>query len=783
MKAQNFHTNSSGAFSPQHSVQNVPRKDEEMVKTINNLSSIIKSFYKIVKHSINDGRNVEIKDIDTLPITSVHEIISTMQTSIDSIDLSLNKFIIDAKDIFLRLKTMRKNLTIRTNRNVRATVLNNLQPWSPSSTRMLSNSSSPKKNKNNSTLDVNNTKSSICLSEESLDLIKEVITFLKEINPIEAKMFNKNWEISEKKKKFANMIDNLYKVIEKILSINNANILNNKGTINSVRLSSPMTVNHNYNFNTININKSAKKKSISLSRTKQDSNKELRSLIKIKEATIEKMTNDIKIKNDTIHKTNVLVCNLKDNIKQLNKSIMNYEEKIRELKAMNNFGSNDYQKMKNKQIQSEIDELKVKNKELMKDYDELVKCNEDYEVKFKQMKVEMSLDMEDKKQTIQKLEHDLSEKTSEVLILQKEKENLIKQIETLQTTNISASKNEKEINELKNLNEQLKKENSDIRDNNKETQIKLNEALTLISSNEEKIKILNEEIKLKNSINEELANGMNAKTNEIKNLTDKINQLNTELFHAESELKSKNIPMPKEEEKKNKKKQNDESAQDKLMQTYMNNIVILKNENEKFAKEFARIKNELTVKTNNYNMLSSQYIKDKNYYEKEIKTKDNTMNDMKETLKHKSQMLATQANEILNFTNILKEKDSKLQTVESALKAKEIALTELTKQNANLSAHNENLQMKYEILSESQHKLSEENEQLKKENFRYLEQLKNMNNSSIMKQNEEIIEKMKKEIKFIKIDGDSLPSGSTKNKSVLSGEYSNESNFGKKKSN
>ena len=41
MKAQNFHTNSSGAFSPQHSVQNVPRKDEEMVKTINNLSSII----------------------------------------------------------------------------------------------------------------------------------------------------------------------------------------------------------------------------------------------------------------------------------------------------------------------------------------------------------------------------------------------------------------------------------------------------------------------------------------------------------------------------------------------------------------------------------------------------------------------------------------------------------------------------------------------------------------------------------------------------------------------
>ena len=91
--------------------------------------------------------------------------------------------------------------------------------------------------------------------------------------------------------------------------------------------------------------------------------------------------------------------------------------------------------------------------------------------------------------------------------------------------------------------------------------------------------------------------------------------------------------------------------------------------------------------------------------------------------------------------------------------------------------------MKYEILSESQHKLSEENEQLKKENFRYLEQLKNMNNSSIMKQNEEIIEKMKKEITFTKIDGDSLPSGSTKNKSVLSGEYSNESNFGKKKSN
>ena len=134
---------------------------------------------------------------------------------------------------------------------------------------------------------------------------------------------------------------------------------------------------------------------------------------------------------------------------------MNYEEKIRELKAMNNFGSNDYQKMKNKQIQSEIDELKEKNKELMKDYDELVKCNEDYEVKFKQMKVEMSLDMEDKKQTIQKLEHDLGEKTSEVLILQKEKENLIKQIETLQTTNISASKNEKEINELKNLNEQI----------------------------------------------------------------------------------------------------------------------------------------------------------------------------------------------------------------------------------------------------------------------------------------------------------------------------------------
>ena len=226
----------------------------------------------------------------------------------------------------------------------------------------------------------------------------------------------------------------------------------------------------------------------------------------------------------------------------------------------------------------------------------------------------------------------------------------------------------------------------------------------------------------------------------------------------------------------------------------MSNIVILKNENEKFVKEFAKIKNELNLRNQSYNILQSQYIKDKSNFEKESKQNQNLLDDLKETLKHKSLMLATQASEIQNFSSILKEKDNKLSNLEMLIKQKDQKINELVNKNSNLLAENENLQIKYEIIQDAHHKQSEELdneykrqlqiskneiEKLKKENSSFIsqlnllsqEQFKN-NENLIISQNEEIIEKMKKEIKIVKHDLDNLPSASTKNKSVLSGEAS-----------
>ena len=71
---------------------------------------------------------------------------------------------------------------------------------------------------------------------------------------------------------------------------------------------------------------------------------------------------------------------------------------------------------------------------------------------------------------------------------------------------------------------------------------------------------------------------------DIDYLTIQISTLQTKLFHAESELKPKIIDSsPKEKEDSDEKRRKTREDNDKLYKSYMSNIVILKNENEKFV--------------------------------------------------------------------------------------------------------------------------------------------------------------------------------------------------------
>ena len=66
----------------------------------------------------------------------------------------------------------------------------------------------------------NNFNPPLLLSEKSLELANKVIEFLKELNPIQESVFNKKWDAEEKKKLFDKMKDDLYNLINNILSSN-----------------------------------------------------------------------------------------------------------------------------------------------------------------------------------------------------------------------------------------------------------------------------------------------------------------------------------------------------------------------------------------------------------------------------------------------------------------------------------------------------------------------------------------------------------------------------------
>ena len=101
---------------------------------------------KLTKHSLSEVKLSSLSEkLTELPYSSLKEIIEQSQHSFNLIDSSLNSFIEKAKEIFLKLKTLRKNISIKPNRNIRAKVLNNLTPSSPSVKEQMSNSLSPQK--------------------------------------------------------------------------------------------------------------------------------------------------------------------------------------------------------------------------------------------------------------------------------------------------------------------------------------------------------------------------------------------------------------------------------------------------------------------------------------------------------------------------------------------------------------------------------------------------------------------------------------------------------------
>ena len=222
---------------------------------------------------------------------------------------------------------------------------------------------------------------------------------------------------------------------------------------------------------------------------------------------------------------------------------------------------------------------------------------------------------------------------------------------------------------------------------------------------QEEIKVLSDKHNIQSESYEHLLNNLSHKelyltqsNEEIKNLTKEIKSLQFKVFHLESHNNERNFSPPPNSKGKNQtvveKSQYSKFSQENLIK----NIEILKTENDKFAKECAKLQNEINKTNKDYIDLQASYIQLKNFFEKESKDNVTSISDLKETIKHKSEMLLFQSIQIETLETTNKKNESKIEELIDTVKKKEKVITDLNMINKELTIQKEDLAMKYNIM-------------------------------------------------------------------------------------
>ena len=725
--------------------------DEEFVSLLNSLSSNLKNFYTITLNIIKDLYNNSLV-IDNNSIYSkclINEInyntkekIKQLNDRIDTIcntkkfleknilliDSNLNKFFNDSKKIFKNMKTIRNskiNYAIETSVNYDGhNSMTNLKTRFEKEDLLIN-----KKEKENYYGNINN---SLC-NEKDNHLSCSRIYKRNQIFPISRKNSENNGRynvtiISQKnnshktvrnklfnKNKNNNKIDKLFSsTFRDTFSINNNNstmkyslesspeFSRTKSSFNNFYINQNSNINlnnNNFNNNNNNNNLELSYKVIEflsllskITKNKSKKNPLINNIIQKFEATkknlFELSKKYIEQNNKSINNNNRIIQNY-NNINPFNNK-MSKTPKDLQLFLMNNNITNLRKEIEYKEFIDKINHLKTVINNLEKEKKQLLNINNNT-----------------KKQLINN-NLLLSKKNSQIVFAKKEKNELINQINILQKDNGA-------------LMDLIHEKNSDINNNNNNTDIKENDIndVLLMEQKENIIIDLNKQIK---ALKNRYENKLKEKDNEIKIMNNKNYELNNSMKYYNN---LKNIIKEKEDiinELKNNMASMGENDDNENRQNIKNELDYNKNKTELICEQldifsfYATPKIDIDNNNNNNNssivikkefdineLIFEQidhfsFIKNINFND-ENKSKEIT-NDLENEIKKLNEMINKKNNEIIKNKNEI-EKNK-----------------------------NENSMLK-KMLEENKNKRTEENEEKNK----YIEEIK-----KLKKENKEIIE-------------------------------------------
>ena len=710
--------------SPSRIFSENSKGDEEMIFWINTLNSQIKTFYKSMKNQINIGKN------------NYNDIQSNLK-NYDNMNEILNQFIYNAKESFQNLKMTRRRKICEeefhsySNNNKKSPsnkiCINKLKKYyltlnSPKSAnssispRLLDDSYNSQKFKNKLFLD-----NDYNLPDNVLILFEEIFQLLKKLNLFKEKIIHDSIEMIDESKRIFNNIENLYKRMNNFLEKNKK------------------------------ISKKYKSKSIEFDEM-NDVDNNIQIQLKEKLDLIEKLNEEIIIKNNIIDKCNSRITNLK----------ILADRKIKENK-----------------------EYKRKNDEILK----LLNIKEEYSKKYT---IEENLKKNVYEKKISKLNLDI-EKLNNELKLQK---NYLNEFDK------KINEKDKIILKFQNDNSRL---NSDIAKHKIEKNNLIKELDTIKINNENSVNICNlqKDLESKNNLIESLnenINSLNNKINELNikniNLSNTIEKLNDELYS----LKNKNI----NEEEFHKLKEDNINYKNQLLKltnisntNLINNISIinnLKNQIEKIKKEKEQLINYITEQIKLYKDKNNKIQNEINIKINDFENnKKNEINKISNAFKDEiNQITVKYKNEIIdlqNTINKLKEQNEKLMKQE---KEKILKIVSPEKYNIIIDKYINvlnNVNLHWYLITEKETKnknylntfwINEsEIKNLSKYNkFKSEEELEKDNIQKIMKMQEKFIEEIQKKDDEI----DDLKSENKRKEDLLSNNSDLKKNKKKKKS-
>lgn len=252
-------------------------------------------------------------------------------------------------------------------------------------------------------------------------------------------------------------------------------------------------------------------------------------------------------------------------------------------------------------------------------------------------------------------------------------------------------------NEIINFNFILKKDSNTLSQYNE-----IKEQLCLIKTKNEKLhqqlQTITEEFKLKTSLYNELQTQLKFKdkslseaNNEIASLLNQIKSLQGKLLHLETNNKNNNVSNTQlMSYEKMKNVFFAKLSKEKLIE----HLNLLIQENDKFTKQYAKMRSEHDKSKEEYLELHLQYLQLKNNYDKESKEKIRIISDLKETIKHKSDMMISQATKLEMMEKKNKVNENIIVDLNNEVKKKEKVISELNSNYCKLVLEKEDSFMK-----------------------------------------------------------------------------------------